>query len=377
MSLNQFIAANTGIDAGENVSRDLLVKIYGKIAKNEILVQYDDDVLDVQRRETMASISSELFPVSEESGWLALKTTSTSFSLLTSWRNQWCCCANGFLYYTDVAYKQGGPLAGPCYKISMDKVSVTPHKDGLSFVVSCAAGSEQAMMITRLEPGERPTVLRRTTTQFQAASRAARDVWISWLHGIPLLLAAPDVRLKEEQRVDLKTLLESFQGSGKDQEDLEELSNKLQKHFSTEKIDVKRLSMRRPSNFTTVIRRTSVGGGGAMESITEHVTERALPDGMLAEVPDPIGEGWMHIRVNEQQSSKRRYFMLLPDTDGGGVTLFFFASTELAQIMLTTGLQCQQGYVRMRQVIDVEIKEIAGYVLLALLVFIVPYALSL
>jgi hypothetical protein len=44
--------------------------------------------------------------------------------------------------------------------------------------------------------------------------------------------------------------------------------------------------------------------------------------------------------------------------DGGGTTLFIFLNTDLAQVMLTTGLQCQQGYVRMRKVVEVELNDI-------------------
>lgn len=70
-------------------------------------------------------------------------------------------------------------------------------------------------------------------------------------------------------------------------------------------------------------------------------------------IPEPIAEGWMRKRGAINTGWKRRYFVMYPDFDGGGTTLFYYVSYQVAMRMKDLGLQTQQGYVRMRNVLEV------------------------
>ena len=77
-------------------------------------------------------------------------------------------------------------------------------------------------------------------------------------------------------------------------------------------------------------------------------------------IPPPLAQGWIRKRIGENSSWKRRYFVLFPDFDNGGITLFYYINQQIAQKMIDVGVQTQQGYIRLRHVRGIYLREDPG-----------------
>jgi hypothetical protein len=359
MSLQQFIDSNSGVDGGSDLPTELVTKIYGRIASHEIIVNYDDEIIGASKSQSNTALSSAItdsFPTVDTSGWLGLNVSSGVF--FSAYMKQWCCYYNGYFYHTDQFYcnKGGKPISKVWFKMSMEKAVVTPDKDGVSITVSGPKSADNELTVIKNVPNtKQPTILKRKKFSLRAASREERDAWVSWLHGLHDLYTAAEASegldpVTEAAKFAMINVLHEVKGSKSTMEELQAAAKKLDQHLEAKNIKVRRLTMRASSNFSRAASKPVPTLG-----IEVQTPSAELPT--LQNIPDPITEGWVRCKVNEH-SWKRRYFVLLPDVDGGGTTLFIFLNTDLAQVMLTTGLQCQQGYVRMRKVVEVELNDI-------------------
>ena len=331
MTLEQFIESNAGIDGGADLPRDLLVKIYGRIARQEIIVQYDDEVLSMARRESAGSMASnssvESLPSAATSGWLLMNTSTSVF--FSTWSRQWCCYNQGSFYHTETAVRSDREkLTSRFFKIPLDNVNITPDKDGVSFEIRSSQGKDSEVAVTQLSANSKPKVLRRKKIALRASSRAERDRWINWLHGLSEVVESSVEEssdlVQEAAKFTMKNVLSEIRGKGSNVDALHEAAKTLDHHLQTKNIKVKRLTMRMPSNFSTMVHRTSFSkeSGG--------YSEGSIDSGLktLENIPEPISEGWMRMKF-DGRNWRRRYFVLLPDVDGGGTTLFIYLNTEV------------------------------------------------
>lgn len=319
MTLEQFIDSNAKIDGGADLPRDLLVKIYGRIAKHELVVHYDDEVLSMTQKE----VSGEVFPTAATSGWLLVNSSASIF--FSTWARQWCCFHQGSFYHSDKTNDKA-PISS-FYKICLDNVNITPDKDGVSFEIRSSLSKDGEVVVMKMTTSSKPKVLRRKKVSLRASSRTERDSWINWLHGLNDIVQdtghaeESNDPVRDAAQFALKNVLSEIRGNRTSEEELHETARKLDLQLQAKNIKVKRLTMRMPSNFSAMIDRSG------LSQEPEGSAEEALQT--LGSIPEPITEGWMRVRF-DGHNWRRRYFVLLPDADGGGTTLFIYLNTEVS-----------------------------------------------
>jgi hypothetical protein len=136
MTIEQFIRNNRGINAGQDISRDLLVTLYHSVKENEIRMEETD----MYESEVVA------FMAPTKSGWLSKKTENLlEFGI---WKRYWFVLNDGCLYYfTDPSDE------GPTCIIPLDNTKPTKGKSELEVVLASNVSGDHIKSSKVLEDG--------------------------------------------------------------------------------------------------------------------------------------------------------------------------------------------------------------------------------